>query len=283
MITFSAVSFDYDGLPVLQDVSLAFREGETTALIGPNGAGKSTLARLALGLLLPSSGTVEIDGLSTAQVAPSVVRRLVGLAWQNPDNQLVCGIVEEDVAFGPENLGLPVREINRRVDEVLERLRLTHLRSTPVQRLSAAEKQLVAVAGAMTIQPRYLILDEVTARLDPSAAHEFLEAVTGWATDHSSGIVMITHHLAELMRADSVVRLEKSPSGAGVLGSQGLARDVLREAKVDEDLAMETPLYNVVHHLELSGVTLQPLPETMEQLIEALCKLPSPRHTLPAS
>ena len=214
MIRFSDVAYEYaESMPALSGASVEFHPGVINAIVGPNGSGKSTLARLMMGLLQPTRGLVEVDGHDTRNTPPSVIRRLVSLAWQNPDNQLVCGVVEDDIAFGPENLGLNPAQIRGRVNEVLDRLALTDLRLASIHNLSSAQKQVLAVAGAMAIAPRYLILDEVTSRLDPAAAHSLLDALAGWAQDHQSGIIMITHVMSEVLRAASVCRLETRLEG----------------------------------------------------------------------
>jgi energy-coupling factor transport system ATP-binding protein len=184
----------------------------------------------------------------------------------------VCGIVEDDVAFGPENLGLPVPEIERRVDEVLGVVGLSHLRSASIHGLSAAQKQLIAVAGAMAIHPRYLILDEVTSRLDDNAAHDLLHAVTTWAGDRQAGIIMITHQLSELLKADWVCRLEVSPEGSGRVAICDRPGAVLRDAKLSEGVLLRTPLYDTVYHLENLGVHLNELPDSVGGLVELLCR-----------
>lgn len=269
MIRFSGVDYRYaGGAPALTEVSVEIAEGRITALIGPNGSGKSTLARLMMGLLLPTSGAVEIDGLDTGTADAKRIRSLVALAWQNPDNQIVCGVVEDDVAFGPENLGLPKREIERRVDEVLEVLGLSHLRAQSVHNLSSAQKQILAVAGAMAIEPRYLILDEVTARLDSASAHVFLDAVTEWASRRKIGIVMITHLMSELLRAACVIRLE----GGGSVAAVGSPQKCLKDARESDAMRVETPLYDTISHLDALGVRLNGSPETVDDLVAVLCR-----------
>lgn len=273
MIRLQEVVYSYDGgTTALSEASVELRPSQVTAIVGPNGSGKSTLAKLMMGLLLPSKGHVEVDGHDTRRTPPAVIRSLVSLAWQNPDNQLVCGVVEDDVAFGPENLGLKVHEINRRVNEVLERLDLTTLRTASVHSLTSAQKQLVAVAGAMAIEPRYLILDEVTARLDPASAHSLLDSTVNWSRDHDAGVVMITHQLSEVLRADQVCRLETSPDGPGRIAAHSSPDEILRDAKFSEDVSLETPLYDMSFHLEELGVRLGQTPETVDDLADLLCR-----------
>ncbi len=273
MIRLTDAGFVYpDGHSALSGVNVEFRAGEVTAIVGPNGAGKSTLARLVMGLLMPTQGTVEVDDYDTRTAPPALIRSLAGYAWQNPDNQLVCGIVEDDVAFGPENLGLPVSEIEQRVEEVLEVVGLAHLRSSSIHGLSSAQKQQIAVAGAMAIYPRYLILDEVTSRLDTGTSRQLLDSVMAWTKDRNIGIIMITHQLAEVLKADWVCRMEVSPAGSGHIAICDRPAVVLRSAKLSEGIFLQTPLYDIVYHLEHLGVRLAEVPDSVDGLVELLCR-----------
>jgi len=272
VIRLRQVGFEYPNrTAALSDVNLDIEPGRLTAIIGPNGSGKSTLARLLLGLLIPSTGTVEVEGLDTSTADPAVLRRLVGLAWQNPDNQLVCGVVEDDVAFGPENLGLPAHEVDDRVDFVLEILNLSDLRFRSIQTLTLAQKQVVAVAGVMALRPRYLVLDEVTSRLDPAAAQDLLASVGRWARQYDAGVVMVTHRLTEILPADAVCRLEPTQAGGGRVAAFAKPDEVLREARHDPDSGLESPLFDIVLTLEDLGVDLPPNVATPEEVVEALC------------
>src|SRR5688500_4055907 len=183
LILVEDIRFDYRSrgdppVRALDGVSLAVREGERLAILGQNGSGKSTLAKHLNGLLLPAGGRVTVAGLDTHEVGNRrAIRQTVGMVFQNPDNQLVATVVEEDVAFGPENLGLPPDEIRRRVDESLERVELSHLRLRPPHLLSGGQKQRVAIAGVLAMRPRVLVLDESTALLDPLGRAEVRSAV----------------------------------------------------------------------------------------------------------
>jgi energy-coupling factor transport system ATP-binding protein len=273
MIRFSDVGYEYgEDTPALCGASLELGPGGITAVVGPNGSGKSTLAQLMMGLLLPTRGLVEVDGHDTRVTPPSVIRRLVSLAWQNPDNQLVCGVVEDDIAFGPENLGLSPSTVRNRVDEILSRLELTELRRSSIHNLSSAQKQVLAVAGAMAIEPRYLILDEVTSRLDPAAAHTLLDALACWAHDHQSGIIMITHLMSEVLRAGSVCRLETRPEGGGYVAMVGSPQRILHDAKFSETVTLETPLYDILFRLDQLGVRLNGTPENVDGFVDLLCR-----------
>ena len=211
MLEARQVSYTYPGAerPAVNALSLALAPGEFLALVGPNGSGKSTLARLLNGLLMPKTGTVSADGLDAADPAAlQEVRRRVGLVFQDPDNQLLAGTVEEDAAFGLENLCLPPAEIASRVDSVLDRLGLTALRSRPPHRLSGGQKQRVALAGVLAMQPAYLILDEATSMLDAVARRQVLAAVAAVRASLGLGVLLITHRLEEALAADRVAIME---------------------------------------------------------------------------
>lgn len=209
MIEISDLHFAYQaGQPVLQGLNLSIREGEWLALIGPNGSGKSTLARHLNGLLQPTSGRVLVDGLSTA-VEQELwrLREKVAFVFQNPDNQLVATSVEDDIAFGPENLGLPPEEISRRVERALGITHLTEFRQKPPHLLSGGEKQRVAIAGALAMASRYLVLDEPTSMLDPLRRATVIECLQTLYRDLGMGIVYVTNIMEETLLADRVVVL----------------------------------------------------------------------------
>ena len=209
-----------------------------------------------------------------------MTRGLVSLAWQNPDNQLVCDIVEDDIAFGPENLGMSVNEIESRIDEVVTRLDLSDVRTASVHGLSSAQKQVIAVAGAMAMEPKYLVLDEVTARLDPAAAYKLLDAIRLWSSDHRAGVVMITHHMSEVLLADWAVRLStEDGDGAGCVAAQGTPSEVLESTPVDPDIVQLAPLDHTLRRLSRMGVMLPNTPKPSKNWsIRYAAKLP--RHRL---
>lgn len=219
LIDFIDVSYRYPGAadrpPALSGVSLSLTPGSLVAVVGANGSGKSTLVRLANGTLLPSDGSVEVDGASTATAANAHgglaqdmhhIRRAVGVVFQHPDDQIVATSVEEDVAFGPENLGLAREMIRERVDAALAVVGLTGLESREPHLLSGGQKQRLAIAGALAMHPRYVVFDEPTAMLDPQGRREVL-AVIERLRDEGHGIMLVTHDLAEVALADRVAVL----------------------------------------------------------------------------
>lgn len=212
MIEFRQVGFAYPGAdaaarPALASLDVAVSAGELLVVLGPNGSGKSTLALLANGLLLPESGEVVVDGMSTADPATVLeIRSRVGAVFQDPDNQIVGTIVEEDVAFGPENLGVPQAEIRERVDRALGLVGLTGLERREPHTLSGGQKQRLAIAGALALEPAYLVLDEPTALLDPLGRSDVL-AIIASLREQGRGIIHITHRIEDAAAADRVLIL----------------------------------------------------------------------------
>lgn len=232
MIVFDRVSYTYPGAdaPALDAVSFRLAPGEVLAVAGANGSGKSTLARLADGLLTPSAGTVTVAGLDTA-VEQSVweVRSKVGMVFQDPDDQIVGTVVEEDVAFGPENLGIPAEELRARVTAALAAVGLTGLERREPHLLSEGQKQRVAIAGALAMRPAYLVLDEPTAMLDPGGRRAVLDIVDRLAHAEGHGVMHVSHDAAGIARADRALVLERGRAifaGAAVelLSDPGLLR-----------------------------------------------------------
>ena len=255
---------------VLQDVSLQIEQGDFIALLGHNGSGKSTLAKLCNAMLLPSSGKVLVDGLDTADESKTYeIRRRVGLVLQNPDNQLVAGIVEEDVAFGPENLGVPPEEIRRRVDAALKAVDMYHYREHAPHKLSGGQKQRVAIAGILAMETRCIVLDEPTAMLDPRGREEVLETVTRLNREKGITIVLITHYMDEAVQAGRVVVMDK-----GKILTQGTPGEVFRQAerlkRHDLDVPQATELCT---RLRAAGIPLPDIPLTVEECVEMFRKM----------
>jgi len=211
MIRFENVTLRYrpDSRPALDDVSLSIEQGELLALVGSNGSGKSTLARLCDGLLVPTGGRVTVDGLDTVDEDTIWdVRSLVGMVFQDPDDQIVGTVVEEDCAFGPENLGLPPEQIVTRVAESLHTSGLSGLERREPHLLSEGQKQRLAIAGALAMRPRYLVFDEPTAMLDPAGRRDAVAAILRLAHDEGHGVVIISHDASDVARADRVIALD---------------------------------------------------------------------------
>ena len=209
-------SYEEDAAPVLEGLSLDIERGSFTAILGHNGSGKSTLAKLFNGILLPTAGRVTVNGIDTADSARILdVRRTVGLVFQNPDKQIVASVVEDDVAFAPENLGVPSAEIRERVDEALRSVGMYEFRLHAPHLLSGGQKQRVAIAGVLAMRPECIVLDEPTAMLDPIGRREVLETVERLRREHGLTVVLITHHMDECIGADRLIVMS---NGKIVLG-----------------------------------------------------------------
>ena len=230
MLRAEDVRFDYvyeNEAPqiVLRGVNLTVEKGSFVALLGHNGCGKSTLAKHFNAILLPTGGRVLVEDLDTADEANTYpIRRQVGMVLQNPDNQLVSTVVEEDVAFGPENLGLPPEEICRRVEEALEAVDMTAYREHSPHRLSGGQKQRIAIAGVLAMHPDCLLLDEPTAMLDPQGRQEVLDTVCRLNREQGMTVVLITHYMEEAALADRVVVMDE-----GVVLADGTPRRIFAD------------------------------------------------------
>lgn len=216
-IEFQNVTFGYsdeieEGLPeeiVIQNMNISIEKGDFVAVLGHNGCGKSTLAKLCNGIIIPQEGTVLVDGIDTKDDDRLYeIRRKVGMVFQNPDNQIVATIVEDDVAFGPENLGIEPSEIRNRVDEALKRVEMYDFRSFEPHKLSGGQKQRVAIAGVIAMQPECIVLDEPTAMLDPRGRREVIKTVTELNRDFGITVILITHFMDEAVKADRVVVMD---------------------------------------------------------------------------
>lgn len=226
LIEFKNVKYSYSDedcdVPAVKGVSFSVEKGEFVAVLGHNGSGKSTLAKLANGIYLPTEGKVFVKGIDTADEAREFeVRSTAGVVLQNPDNQIVASIVEEDVAFGPENLGIPPREIRERVDEALRQVRMTEYAMHETHRLSGGQKQRVAIAGIIAMRPECIILDEPTAMLDPQGRREVLEVLNSLCRESDIAIILITHYMEEAVNADRIILMND-----GLIVSQGTPREI---------------------------------------------------------
>ena len=265
------VSFSYDKKNMaVKNVSLSVEEGEYVAIIGHNGSGKSTLARLFNALLIPDSGKITVDGFcSSDKNALFEIRRRVGVVFQNPDNQLVASIVEDDVAFGPENLGVKREEIGERIEYALKAVGMEKFRKSSPTRLSGGQKQRIAIAGVLALKPKILVLDESTAMLDPQGRKEILEVVRKLNAEDRVTVIAITHYMDEVLHADKVFVVND-----GGIAMQGTPAEIFRRAKEIKKMGLELPLAAyIAEKLRQRGV---PVPEgimTEEELAEALCVL----------
>lgn len=240
MLRFDDIVFAYhtapDGVRALDAVTISVQPGEEVAVVGANGSGKSTLARLANGILLPQAGSVEVDGIYTSDEARiRELRERVGVVLQHPDDQIVATSVEDDVAFGPENLGLAREVIRSRVDDALEAVGLTGLESREPHLLSGGQKQRLAIAGALAMQPTYLVLDEPTSMLDPEGRGDVL-AIVARLRAQGRGILHITHDLADVAMASRVVVLD-----GGVVAFEGSVQGLFRRPELLASCGLELP------------------------------------------
>jgi len=272
LVELKGLSYTYPGSdrPVFKDIHATVCRGEFIAVIGPNGSGKSTLARLISGLLQPTGGKVIIDGLEAGDpAAGDAIRQRVGLVVQNPDNQLVAAVVEEDVAFGPENLNLPPVQVRRRVDDALDAVGLQHLRRRPPHLLSGGEKQRLAIAGLLALKPSCLVLDEPTSMLDPLGRQGVLQVLRSLA-GAGKAVVMVTHHMDEAARADRIWVL-----GNGVLAADDSPGTIFgREHRLLSSLGLGLPgMAELACCLANRGVALPPDIVVIEDLVDYLCRV----------
>lgn len=277
-IAVSGVSFAYPSADrttqavtlALDQVNLIIRPAEFVAVLGMNGSGKSTLARHFNALLLPADGTVAVDGMDTRDAHHLwAIRDRVGMVFQNPDNQIVAAVVEEDVAFGPENQGCPPPEIRRRVAEALEAVGMVSMRDRAPHLLSGGQKQRVAIAGALALHPACLVLDEPTAMLDPSGRAEIVDVVRRLNGELGMAVVWITHFMEEAVLADRVVVMAE-----GKIQLEGSPREVFLQARRLRELHLDVPpAVAAAERLRSKGVALPPGILTLDELVEALCQL----------
>ncbi|HOG18476.1 MAG TPA: ATP-binding cassette domain-containing protein [Syntrophales bacterium] len=253
MIVVDRVTFAYEtaGAPALREASLTIREGEYVGLIGANGCGKTTLIRQLNALLLPAEGSVTVDGLDTRdRAAVAEIRRRVGMSFQNPEHQIVGMTVEEDVAFGPGNMGLPTPELRRRVDEALAAVGIAALAGRLPHTLSGGEKRLVTIAGVIATDPRYIAFDEPSAYLDPAARRRVLALIRSLNRERGIGIVHVAHDAREIVHADRVAVME-----AGAIRCEGSPRDVLTDREMLRGLGLDAPpAVEIIERLREAGV-----------------------------
>mgnify|MGYP002115398325 CR=1 FL=1 len=270
-LTFDYVRENEEGremVHAIKDISLNIEEGSFTAIIGRNGSGKSTLAKNLNGLLLPTSGKILVNGWDTADESHIWdVRQTAGMVFQNPDNQLVASIVEDDVAFGPENLGVPPKEIRRRVDEVLKSVDMYSFRKKAPHLLSGGQKQRVAIAGVLAMQPSCIIFDEPTAMLDPQGREEVM-AIIRRLHEEGKTVILITHFMDEAAQADRIVIMDDGKILAdGKPGEVFSDEETLRRIRLDVPLAVD-----MAQKLRERGIEVPHDIITQEKLVEFICQ-----------
>ena len=268
-VVFDHVGFSFtEGQPVLRDLSFRIEKGSFTVILGRNGSGKSTAARMMNCLLVPKTGKVTVLGMDTAEKANQFsIRRSAGMVFQNPDNQTVATMVEDDVAFGPENIGVPREEIGKRIDFALGAVGMQGEKNATVSRLSGGQKQRVAIAGVLALKPEILILDESTAMLDPKGRKEVLSVVKE-LNGQGMTVVLITHYMEEALLADEVLVM-----GGGTLEFSGTPKEVFRDKTRLRELGLTLPrAVDYAQKLQAAGVPIDAENIlTKEELAEALC------------
>lgn len=263
------VGFQYSGSEktALKNISLSIQKGEVVAIVGHNGSGKSTLCKLFNALLLPAEGTVTVAGLdATKEENLLEIRRRVGMVFQNPDNQLVTTIVEEDVGFGPENLGVAPAEIRTRVDAALAEVEMSAYAEKASHALSGGQKQRVAIAGLLAMQPEVLVLDEATAMLDPRGREEVLSTVKKLNREHGMTVIMITQFMEEALGTDRVFVLSE-----GRLVMEGTPKEVFNERALLEQSRLDAPAFvKLRDDLLAAGLPIANEAMTCDDLADAL-------------
>lgn len=255
-------------MAALKGINLEINDGEFVVIIGSNGSGKSTLAKLLNVLLIPTGGSIIVDGLDT-QDPENVwkIRQKVGMVFQNPDNQLVATTVEEDVAFGPENLGVPSTEIRQRVDHALRQVGMNGFQKHAPHNLSGGQKQRIAIAGVIAMLPKCIVLDEPTAMLDPQGRKEVIETITKLNREMNKTIVHITHYMEEAINADRVVVISN-----GEIKMIGTPAEVFQEVEQLKSYQLDVPpITELAYELRNSGIDLPSGILSVEELVEKLC------------
>ncbi len=271
VIRLKNVNFSYDKINnVISDLSLEINKGEFVSVIGHNGSGKSTLAKLLNGLIKPDSGEIIVDGISSNGTKKELfeIRKRVGVVFQNPDNQLVASIVEDDVAFGPENLGVPRKEIAGRIDYALKAVGMEEFRKSSPERLSGGQKQRIAIAGVLALKPQVLVLDESTAMLDPKGRKEVLDVARKLNKENGTTVIAVTHYMEETLFSDKIVVLS-----GGKIVLEGSPKQVFENKEILLSCNLELPLSVVIKdRLNQEGLAIDNGVLTEEELLEAICK-----------
>ncbi|HBM81468.1 MAG: energy-coupling factor transporter ATPase [Clostridiales bacterium] len=275
MITANDLTFIYkkeDGRQdeaALKDININIKKGEFVAVIGPNGSGKSTFAKHINALLIPTSGKVVVGGFDTHNEKDLWnIRQSAGMVFQNPDNQIVATIVEEDAAFGPENLGIPPQEIRERVDQSLKAVGMEEYKNRAPHLLSGGQKQRVAIAGVLAMKPQCIVLDEPTAMLDPSGRREVIDTIKKLNKDEGITIVLITHYMEEAVDADRVIVMEN-----GKIALSGTPKEVFQRVDDLKRIGLDVPqMTELAFELRKEGINVAPDTLTIDEMVVQLCQ-----------
>lgn len=277
IVEFHNVTFCYDAdegeqqpEPAIRDFTFNVKKGEFVAVLGHNGSGKSTVAKLSNSILIPNEGKVLVKGMDTADEDLSYeIRKTVGVVFQNPDNQIVASIVEEDVAFGPENLGLPREEIRKRVDDSLKAVGMYEYRHHEPHKLSGGQKQRVAIAGIIAMRPECIFLDEPTAMLDPKGRKEVMDTVIKLNKEYGMSVVFITHFMEEAVLADRVAVIDNSR-----LLLEGTPKEVFKQEDLLRSVGLDIPqITNLAREIKKSGVKVDDSVLTLNEFVENITSL----------
>lgn len=251
----------------VDNVSLKIEQGQFIAILGHNGSGKSTLAKHMNAILNPTSGTIWVDGMDTNEEGYVWdIRQTAGMVFQNPDNQIIGQVVEEDVGFGPENMGIPTKEIWERVEESLRAVGMYKYRKHSPNKLSGGQKQRVSIAGVLAMHPKCIVLDEPTAMLDPSGRKEVIRAIRGLNQVEGVTVILITHYMEEIIHADKVFVMDE-----GKIALEGTPREIFSQVEKLKDLRLDVPQVTMLaYELKKQGLSLPDGILTTQELIEAL-------------
>ncbi|WP_394354653.1 energy-coupling factor transporter ATPase [Paratissierella segnis] len=252
----------------VKDLSIEVKKGEFLVILGHNGSGKSTLAKMMNGLLLPTRGEVYVSGMNTKDEDKIWdIRSKAGMVFQNPDNQIVATIVEEDVAFGPENLGVPPKEIRKRVDEALSTVEMLEYKHHAPYLLSGGQKQRVAIAGILSMNPECIIFDEPTAMLDPNGRKEVMGTIKKLNKDEGKTIVLITHYMDEAVKADRILVMSD-----GEIALEGTPKEIFRQVEKVKELGLDVPqVTELAYELRKEGIDIRNDVLSIEELVDLLC------------
>lgn len=270
-VTYKYENSDKDNIKLaLDNVNLQVKKGEFLVILGRNGSGKSTIAKHMNALLIPSSGNVYVSGLDTSDEKNIWnIRNKAGMVFQNPDNQIVATIVEEDVAFGPENLGIESSEIRKRVDDCLRKVNMYDYKRHAPHLLSGGQKQRVAIAGVLAMMPECIVFDESTAMLDPSGRREVINTIKEINRKHNITVVLITHYMEEAVEADRIIVMD-----SGKIITEGVPRDVFSKVEKMKNIGLDVPqMTELSYELRKGGINISDNILTIDEMVNELCRL----------